>query len=61
MSYALLCLSGRPHDDTSWMTLLRSVLDAATLIIMSVDDEPKRSRVSRRSGRRSRQDWMRSS
>ena len=40
MSYPLLALFRSPHDDTSWVTSLGSVLDAATLIITSVDDEP---------------------
>jgi hypothetical protein len=40
MSYPLLALFRSPHDDTSWITSLGSVLDAATLIITSVDDEP---------------------
>jgi hypothetical protein len=40
MSYPLLALFRSPHDYTSWVTSLGSVLDAATLIITSVDDEP---------------------
>jgi hypothetical protein len=40
MSYPLLALFRSPHDDTSWITSLGSVLDAATLLITSVDDEP---------------------
>ncbi len=40
MSYPLLALFRSPHDETSWVTSLGSVLDAATLIITSVDDEP---------------------
>ena len=40
MSYPLLALFRSPHDDTSWITALGSVLDAATLIITSVEDEP---------------------
>jgi ion channel len=40
MSYPLLVLFRSPHDDTSWVTSLGAVLDAATLIITSVDDEP---------------------
>ena len=39
MSYPLLAVFRSPHDNTSW-TSLGSVLDAATLIITSVDDEP---------------------
>ena len=40
MSYPLLALFRSPHDDTSWVTSLGSVLDAATLIITSVEGEP---------------------
>jgi hypothetical protein len=40
MSYPLLVLFRSPHDETSWITSLGSVLDAATLIITSVEDEP---------------------
>jgi hypothetical protein len=40
MSYPLLALFRSPHDNTSWVTALGSVLDAATLLITSVDDEP---------------------
>jgi len=40
MSYPLLVLFRSPHDDTSWITSLGSVLDAATLILTSVEDEP---------------------
>jgi hypothetical protein len=40
MSYPLLALFRSPHDDTSWITSLGSVLDAATLILTSVEDEP---------------------
>jgi hypothetical protein len=40
MSYPLLALFRSPHDDTSWVTALGSVLDAATLIITSVEDDP---------------------
>src|SRR4029453_13873892 len=36
----LLTVFRSPHDNTSWITSLGSVLDAATLIITSVDDEP---------------------
>jgi ion channel len=39
MSYPLLALFRSPHDDTSWITSLGSVLDAATLIITSVENE----------------------
>ena len=41
MSYPLLAVFRSPHEDTSWVTALGSVLDAATLIITSVDDEPE--------------------
>jgi hypothetical protein len=37
MSYPLLALFRSPHDDTSWVTALGSVLDAATLILTAVD------------------------
>jgi hypothetical protein len=40
MSYPLLTVFRSPHDNTSWITSLGSVLDAVTLIITSVDDEP---------------------
>jgi hypothetical protein len=40
MSYPILVLFRSPHDNTSWVTALGSVLDAATLIVTSVDDEP---------------------
>jgi Ion channel len=40
MSYPLLALFRSPHDNTSWITSLGSVLDAATLIITSVENEP---------------------
>jgi hypothetical protein len=40
MSYPLLALFRSPHDQTSWVTSLGSVLDAATLVITSVDGEP---------------------
>ena len=40
MSYPLLALFRSPHDDTSWITSLGAVLDAATLILTSVDGEP---------------------
>jgi len=39
MSYPILALFRSPHDYTSWITSLGSVLDAATLILTSVDDE----------------------
>jgi hypothetical protein len=40
MSYPILALFRSPHDETSWITSLGSVLDAATLILTSVEDEP---------------------
>jgi hypothetical protein len=40
MSYPILSLFRSPHDNTSWVTSLGSVLDAATLMLTSVDDEP---------------------
>jgi hypothetical protein len=40
MSYPLLAVFRSPHDDTSWVTALGSVLDAATLIMTSVENEP---------------------
>jgi hypothetical protein len=39
MSYPLLALFRSPHDNTSWITSLGSVLDAATLMITAVDGE----------------------
>src|SRR5438094_731108 len=40
MSYPILVLFRSPHDNTSWVTSLGSVLDAATLILTAVDDDP---------------------
>jgi hypothetical protein len=40
MSYPMLVLFRSPHDNTSWVTSLGSVLDAATLLLTSVEDEP---------------------
>jgi hypothetical protein len=40
MSYPLLAVFRSPHDNTSWVTALGSVLDAATLILTAVGDEP---------------------
>jgi ion channel len=40
LSYPLLVFFRSPHDDTSWVTALGSLLDAATLIITSVEGEP---------------------
>jgi hypothetical protein len=40
MSYPILAVFRSPHDNTSWITSLGSVLDAATLLITSVDGEP---------------------
>src|SRR3989449_2706764 len=39
MSYPILVLFRSPHDDTSWVTSLGAVLDAATLILTSVEGE----------------------
>jgi Ion channel len=41
LSYPLLAFFRSPHDDTSWVTALGSVLDAATLLITSIEDEPE--------------------
>jgi len=43
MSYPILVLFRSPHDNTSWVTSLGSVLDAATLILTAVDGEPDES------------------
>jgi hypothetical protein len=40
LSYPLLAFFRSPHDQTSWITALGSVLDAATLVLTAVDDEP---------------------
>jgi hypothetical protein len=40
MSYPLLAVFRSPHDETSWITALGSVLDAATLILTAVENEP---------------------
>jgi hypothetical protein len=40
MSYPLLTLFRSPHDNTSWVTSLGSVLDAATLLLTAVEDVP---------------------
>jgi len=40
MSYPLLTLFRSPHDNTSWVTSLGSVLDAATLLLTAVEDAP---------------------
>ncbi|HZD79909.1 MAG TPA: two pore domain potassium channel family protein [Actinomycetota bacterium] len=40
LSYPLLAFFRSPHDYTSWVTALGSVLDAATLIITATEDEP---------------------
>ncbi len=40
MSYPLLALFRSPHDNTSWITSLGSVLDAATLLLTCVDGPP---------------------
>jgi hypothetical protein len=38
LSYPLLAFFRSPHDNTSWVTSLGAVLDAATLVISTVDD-----------------------
>ena len=43
MSYPLLALFRSPHDNTSWVTSLGAVLDAATLLLTTVEDEPNES------------------
>jgi hypothetical protein len=40
MSYPILTWFRSPHDNTSWVTSLGSVLDAATLLLTAVEDEP---------------------
>jgi len=40
LSYPLLAFFRSPHDNTSWVTALGSVLDAATLILSAMDKEP---------------------
>jgi hypothetical protein len=40
MSYPLLALFRSPHDYTSWITSLGSVLDAATLVLTAIDCPP---------------------
>jgi len=40
LSYPLLAFFRSPHDNTSWVTALGSVLDAATLILATMDKEP---------------------
>jgi hypothetical protein len=40
MSYPILVLFRSPHDNTSWVTSLGSVLDAATLVLSSIEGEP---------------------
>lgn len=40
MSYPLLALFRSPHDYTSWITALGSVLDAATLVLTVIDGPP---------------------
>jgi hypothetical protein len=41
MTYPILTVFRSPHDNTSWITALGSVLDAATLILSSVEGEPE--------------------
>src|SRR5213593_583010 len=40
LSYPLLAFFRSPHDNTSWVTALGSVLDAATLMLTAVDTDP---------------------
>jgi ion channel len=40
LSYPLLAFFRSPHDYTSWVTTLGAVLDAATLVMASVEDGP---------------------
>jgi hypothetical protein len=39
LSYPLIAFFRSPHDNTSWVTSLGAVLDAATLVLSSVDDD----------------------
>jgi hypothetical protein len=39
LSYPSLAFFRSPHDDTSWLTSLGAVLDAATLVVSSVADD----------------------
>lgn len=39
LTYPLLAFFRSPHDNTSWLTSLGAMLDAATLVISTVDDE----------------------
>jgi hypothetical protein len=41
LSYPLLAFFRSPHDNTSWVTALGSVLDAATLVLTAIDAEPE--------------------
>src|SRR5437667_283240 len=38
LSYPLLAFFRSPHDNTSWVTALGSVLDAATLTLTAIED-----------------------
>jgi hypothetical protein len=40
LSYPLLAFFRSPHDNTSWVTALGSVLDAATLMLTAIDTDP---------------------
>src|SRR6266511_4120347 len=40
LSYPMLAFFRSPHDNTSWVTSLGAVLDAATLILSVMDKEP---------------------
>ncbi|MFN2544981.1 MAG: potassium channel family protein [Actinomycetota bacterium] len=41
LSYPLLAFFRSPHDNTSWVTALGSVLDAATLWLTAIEGEPR--------------------
>jgi ion channel len=41
LSYPLLAFFRSPHDYTSWVTAIGSVLDAATLVLAVVEDGPR--------------------
>jgi Ion channel len=41
LSYPLLAFFRSPHDYTSWVTAIGSVLDAATLVLAAVEDGPR--------------------
>ena len=43
LSYPILAFFRSPHDNTSWVTALGSVLDASTLLLTAVEDEGQES------------------